>query len=241
MEKLTAQRHEEKNTCWAAPVSRWSAWEPDETDGDPKMPEIAFIDANLRRRLNLFARMALKVAHDCAGDLSGIRIVFASRHGDLGRTTAMLFDLADKELLSPTTFSMSVLNACTGIYSIAKKELAPSTAVAAGETSFGHGLLEACLQLASEPSKPVLFVYADEPAPPVYGIQNADLTKPLAIGLLLDDTAQSEIVCETADNNHVLAPIPQAEAFMTCLKNKGAATWHGENKSWKWSWHDRTN
>lgn len=216
-------------------------WEPDETDGTAKMSEIAFIDANLRRRLSLFARMALKVAHDCASDTTGIRIVFASRHGDLGRTTSMLIDLADKELLSPTTFSMSVLNACTGIYSIAKKELAPSTAISAAETSFGHGLLEASLQLASEPNNPVLFVYADDPAPPIYGIQNGDLPKPIAIGLLLENDALSDIVCETVHTDSEFSKIPQAQAFLECLKNKSSATWRGENKSWTWSWHERTN
>ena len=85
MEKLNCHSHEAGSISWIAPVNRWSVWQQDE-DGK-NLPDIAFVDASLRRRLSLFARMALKVAHDCAGDRIGVRIVFASRHGDLGRTT----------------------------------------------------------------------------------------------------------------------------------------------------------
>jgi hypothetical protein len=242
MEKLTPQHAVTSSFRWNAPVSRWSAWEADETDASPKMPDVSFVEASLRRRLSLFARMALKVAHDCAGDLQGVRMVFASRHGDLERTTSMLLDLTNKEILSPTTFSMSVLNACTGIYSIAQKEQTPSTAISSAESSFGYGLLEASLQLASNPDSPVLFVYADEPAPSIYGIENNDISKPLAIGILLKSDATAGITCETEYAEDIGSPISQSQAFLECLNHKGtASTWRGENKTWKWSWHEQTN
>ena len=239
MEKLNLHSPDGNSARWVAPVSCWSVWQA-QADGDVKnTPDVAFVDASLRRRLSLFARMALKVAHDCAGDLVDVRIVFASRHGDLGRTTSMLVDLADKELLSPTTFSMSVLNACTGIYSIAKKEHAPSTAISSAESSFGYGLLEACLQFASNPKRPVLFVYADEPAPAVYGLGSSDIPVPLAIGLLLKDDAKTYIACDTQFITTVADPVSQPYAFLECLNGKGTASWQSEGRAWNWSWHEK--
>ncbi|RJX30800.1 MAG: 3-oxoacyl-ACP synthase [Oxalobacter sp.] len=241
MEKLTHPHVDGGTLNWIVPVSRCAFWEPEASADSPKMPDVPFIEPSLRRRLSLFARMSLKVAHDCAGDMSGIRIVFASRHGDLTRTTSMLLDLADKELLSPTTFSMSVLNACIGIYSIAKKELSPSTALAAGDSSLGYGLLEACMQLTAEPTTPVLFIYADEPAPGIYGIENEDIQTPLALAILLESNANAWILCETEPAQSTIKFPSQPHAFLECLRNKKDARWHGAHQLWKWSWHERAN
>ena len=129
----------------------------------------------VRRRLSSLSRAALKVAHDCMPDPAdqaqgeGVRLVFASRHGELKRTTDILLALSQKEPVSPTAFSLSVLNAMTGVLGIARGERAPASALSAGEETLGLALLEAHAQLLSDPSSPVLVVYADEPVDPLYG------------------------------------------------------------------------
>lgn len=224
---------------WIAPVALWSVWQEDaSTKG---LPDVQFIESALRRKLSLLAKMSLKVAYDCAGSLPSVRMVYASRHGDLTRTTAMLVDLADGEMLSPTAFSMSVLNASAGVYSISKQDHAPSTAVSAAQSSFGFGLLEACLQLASNPDSPVLFVYADETPPALYGISSGAAFVPHAIGLLLTNGAATEIACQMECTENIPSLLSQSQTFLRCLDSGEAAVWHGEGRTWSWCRHARQN
>ena len=153
---------------WTLPVIRWSVAVTGAAD-------VGFIEPMVRRRLSSLSRAALKVAHDCMPDPAdqaqgeGVRLVFASRHGELKRTTDILLALSQKEPVSPTAFSLSVLNAMTGVLGIARGERAPASALSAGEETLGLALLEAHAQLLNDPSSPVLVVYADEPVDPLYG------------------------------------------------------------------------
>lgn len=131
-------------------------------------------------------------------------------------------------------FSMSVLNASVGVYSIARQDRSPSTAISAAENTFGWGLLEASLQLASSPTEPVLLVYADEPAPIAYGKVAGDLQSPLAFGLLLDSGAALELVCEIGESEAAPSPISQPEAFLECLSTSHTTTWRGRGEIWTW-------
>ena len=208
---------------WVAPILRWSIWVNEEAND--VLPDVSFVESTLRRRLSSLAKISLKVAHDCADDLQHVHLVYASRHGDLNRTTQMLVDLAEDQPLSPTTFSMSVLNAFAGVYSIARQIQLPSTSISAGELSFGFGLLEACLQLASKPETPVLFVYADEPAPAIYRVLPSENFQPHAIAILLSNEATTKINC-TMMPVEALNPIDtQSQSFIKCL--------NGKYKHWK--------
>ncbi len=219
---------------WVAPVARWIVLQDD--PHSRASPDVSFVEAALRRRLSPLAKLSLRAAHECAGELPNVRIVYASRHGDLARTTAMLFDLTRGQELSPTAFSMSVLNASAGVYSIAKTDRTASTAISAAQASFGWGLLEASLQLASGADTPVLLIYADEPAPAPYGTLTADVTEAQAIGLLLDNGAPNKLVCQIRSADAPASAVSQSSAFLSCLdRKKTTATWHGEGKTWTWN------
>lgn len=177
---------------WTLPIENWSSWQ---LSSEEPSPDISFIHAALRRKLSLLTKMSLKVAHDCSEELSSVRFVYASRHGDLGRTTDMLADLARGEELSPTAFSLSVLNATPGIYSIARNNHASSIAVSAVENTLIMGLLEAYLQFSRRPDTPVLFVYAEDEVPSLYDLPNKDIA-PHAIALLLSPAAKNHLVIQ---------------------------------------------
>ena len=163
---------------WTLPIAAWSST----TTAAPKLD---FIDPMVRRRLSTLSKMALWVAHDCAPDHPQIRLIFASRHGELARTTAILRDIEAREPVSPNAFSLSVLNAMSGIYGIARHDRSPATAVAAGAETLGYALLEAHAQWTEDPSVPVLVVYADEPADAAYGHVEHEVTQG-ALAILLD-------------------------------------------------------
>lgn len=217
-----------------APIARRSVWESITDEGAPaRIPEIGFVDPMLRRRLSSLARIVLHVAHDCVRDVTRARIVFASRHGELARTTKMLESLATGEELSPTLFSMSVLNASAGLFSILQKNTAPSTAISAGTASFGYGLLEACLQLAERPDLPVLYLYADEPAPADYEAGEPLDQPTLALGLLLDASASTRVACTSLATGAPPGNEAQANAFIRAL-DQGEAAWSEGGRTWRW-------
>ena len=218
-----------------APVARWSFWEsvPGENGVSPS-PDVGFVEPMLRRRLSFLARMTLRVAHDCAHDVPNTRFVFASRHGELARTTTMLESIADREVLSPMVFSMSVLNASTGLFSMLENNVAPTSAISAGESSFGYGLQEACLQWAEQPEVPVLYVYADEPAPAVYGLKEQPGSTSHAVGLLLQASSAHSVDWQVSDQGQASSAEAQSRTFLRCLAD-GASEWHGDGKTWRWA------
>jgi hypothetical protein len=247
---------------WTVPVAHWSFWSP--TSAMP--PDAGFIAPMVRRRLSSLSKAALKVAHDCAQGQRPVRMVFASRHGELRRTTDILRTLTAAEPVSPNAFSLSVLNAMSGIYGISRGDRSPATAISAGPETLGYALLEAYTQFMAEPSPPVLLVYADEPADPLYGNVEYEVQEG-ALAILLDANApQGRLECtvseiddprsDTQDDPREAAPIArfdtQGEAVLHCL-NAGNAqdphgahdtpritAWQNANANWQWRWHGGT-
>jgi hypothetical protein len=220
------------------PVARWSAWPP--AGALPsETPDVRFIDASLRRRLGPLARMMLHVARECAGEAAPLRLVFASRHGELGYTVSLLRALAAAEPLSPTLFSLSVHNAPAGLFSTFRADRAASTAVAAGAETLGQALVEACCQLAAEPDCPVMVVYGDAALPEEYREfgEPADLAQQVrALAVLLSAGAgrQTRVLAEAAGAEGASGEA-QAEPFVRHLAQGTPQRWVGAGK--RWSWH----
>lgn len=225
---------------WTIPVGRWSSWPATASVA----PAIGFIEPMVRRRLSTLSKAALKVAHDCVAQKPA-RVVFASRHGELRRTTEILQSMTAAEPVSPTAFSLSVLNAMTGIFGIARGDRCAASAMSAGPQTLGYALLEAHAQYTTQPGSPVLLVYADEPADPAYGpIEDAAAAGALAI-LLDQEAATGDIECSVrrAGDTHPIDRhthfATQAEALLHCLNTRQPACWQGADALWHWTWHDR--
>lgn len=217
---------------WRVPVAKWAAWGCHAEQTGAAL-ELGYIDPLLRRRLSPLARAALHVAHACAREHRSVQMVYASRHGELGRTIESLRNLAHDEALSPTTFSLSVLNSAAGIFSIARRDEAPATAIAAGTETFGFGLLEAYARARLAPDRPVLYVYADAPAPAPLGRQDCDPERPMALAMLIDGAADDSL------EMRMLAPAgepsaePQAVSCLSVLEG-AASRWSSEQRQWQW-------
>lgn len=214
-------------------MTKWVAWGRQSTPSEAA-PDLGFIDALLRRRLSPLARAALHAANICAEGHKPLPVVYASRHGELGRTVAMLRNLANQEDLSPTTFSLSVLNSAAGIFSIARGDHAPATAVSAGRETFAFGLLEAWSRAKLNPETPVLYLYADTAAPDPVGPQACDPESSLAVAMLIGGNSAGilEITSTPAEGN--ASPGPQALACLSALEGN-PATWHSGHRQWQWA------
>lgn len=173
----------------------------------------------MRRRLSTVSRVALKVAHDCVGT-DDVRVVFASRHGELRRTTDILRAISAGEPVSPTGFSLSVLNAMTGVFGIARGDRSAASAISAGPETLGYALLEAHAQYATQPGSPVLLVYADEPADPAYGTIEDEVQGGAIAILLSGEGAVGDLVCTQSVSSdgqpaHAIEPSPASHTGAT--------------------------
>jgi hypothetical protein len=146
----------------------WLAWAKNghtiTGHGEPPVRDVAPL---LRRRAGFLNRMALEVAYRCLGSVKDVPTIFASRHGEASRSVELLLEVAADQPISPTSFGLSVHNATGGLFSIARHDHANDIALAAGQSTVEHAVIEACGLLAEGESRVLLVVY-DGPLPAVY-------------------------------------------------------------------------
>jgi len=164
-------------------VCRWAAWAPGlETQeawrawlaastwplpAAEGVAPLAEVPAMTRRRIDPLGRAALQVAWWVQGDQPSGPVVFTSRWGEIARSVGLLRQLAQGEPLSPTAFSLSVHNASSAVYSIARGDTANYSAISAGPASAAAGVCEA-LGLLAQGEPQVLVVSVESPLPEPY-------------------------------------------------------------------------
>lgn len=236
---------------------RWSAWTPgapsvdawrarlrDSTAGDAvgsvdatTPPRVEFVPPLLRRRLSPLSRAAMAVAADCLGN-SGheCRTIFASPHGEVGRTVELLQQLAAGEPLSPNAFSLSVHNTASGLYAMATGNRAASTAIAAGRDTLPLAFIEAAGRLARDP-QPLLLVFADEPLPDFYQRWQPQPARSFALALLLAPAtaAASTLQLRRDDTPAHSATTDPLALLPLLLGDTRDIAQGGERSGWRWS------
>lgn len=139
----------------------------------------------LRRRLSPLGKMAASVAWPLLAENAALPSLFCSRHGELERTVGMLQDLARGDALSPTHFSLSVHNAIGGVFSIARRDQSPISALAVGEEGLSQALLETRLILAEQSAEEALCLVYDAPLPAVYADFGKEPEWPYAVAFVV--------------------------------------------------------
>lgn len=176
-------------------VSRWSAWGPgcndhagsngiEEKSGWLE-PDVSFVQPLQRRRLSPLNRMAFHVAWKCLSEEEKPFCIFCSRYGEYLRAFEILSDLSRGQAISPNSFSLSVHNTTSSLFSIARNDRSHSTSIAAGAASLEVGFLEARSLLSEAPAAAVLLVYFDEPLPSLYKERVHAIRESAALAMLL--------------------------------------------------------
>ena len=131
--------------------------------------------------------------HNSVHNAADLPCVFVSAHGDLGINDYMCATLAaDPLLLSPIKFHNSVHNAAVGYWTIGTGCMAASNSLAAYESSFASGLLEAAAQCAAD-QRAVLLAGYDMPA--VGALASVTTSREmLAVALVLSPTRSARTV-----------------------------------------------
>ena len=178
-------------SAWAPGLSTpaaWEKWAAGALDPSPhaEKPDVSFVPAMLRRRLSSLSRTVFHVAATCLdGEAPPDAYVYCSRYGEYERSFEILSGLAQHETVSPAAFSHSVHNTSASLFSIAREDPAPYTALAAGAATLESAFLEAWTLLKSGEAGRVLLICHDEPLPPLYKEQETNVTLNCALALLL--------------------------------------------------------
>jgi Beta-ketoacyl synthase, N-terminal domain len=231
------------HAAWAPKLETreaWLAWASEDyvITGEVEAP-VHRMPPMLRRRAGFLGKMALEVAYQCLGRRIDVPTVFSSRHGDAARSVALLLDLAKEEPLSPTSFGLSVHNATGGLFSIARGDHSSHVALAAGQSSVEHAVIEACGMLAEGEPEVLLVVY-DCPLPTPYGaFQDCD-EQPYAWAWLMRSPADEVVSLTWSDAlKHSLPSFERLPAGLEVLRfylrKESALERISDTRRWLWS------
>jgi Beta-ketoacyl synthase, N-terminal domain len=231
------------HAAWAPKLETreaWLAWASEDyvITGEVEAP-VHRMPPMLRRRAGFLGKMALEVAYQCLDRRIDVPTVFSSRHGDAARSVALLLDLAKEEPLSPTSFGLSVHNATGGLFSIARGDHSSHVALAAGQSSVEHAVIEACGMLAEGEPEVLLVVY-DCPLPTPYGaFQDCD-EQPFAWAWLMRSPADEVVSLTWSDAlKHSLPSFERLPAGLEVLRfylrKESALERISDTRRWLWS------
>lgn len=229
-------------------VSRWAAWAP----GLPNLqlwpawlhaPELALLageaappldelPAMTRRRIDPVGRAALQVAFWAQGDGPTGPVVFASRWGEIARSVSLIRQLVQGEALSPTAFSLSVHNASSAVYSIARGDTANYAAVSAGAGSAGAGVCEA-LGLLADGAARVLVVSVEASLPEPYGAFDAQ-PAPVRAWAALIEAGEAMALQACAAEEGEGGDVPDDLAVLRFITGHGTEL---RRSGWHWTRH----
>ena len=183
-------------SAWAPGIENsddWDEWAQGKRDiaTDGKGPAITFTDSMFRRRLSQISKMTIQVVHDLLPVGEDTKIFFISFRGELSRQYQINKMLIEENSLMPAAFSLSVFNAPAALASIALGLKGGYSALYPGNNSFFAGLSAASASFVSDKQEELIFVYADEQAPPEYGRCFKACPPAIAFSFLLTRAPQS--------------------------------------------------
>jgi hypothetical protein len=233
------------DAAWAPNIDTkkaWLAW----ANGDriiegTNEPPVSPMAPLLRRRAGFLGKMALEVAFSSLGGKKDVPTIFCSRHGESSRSVDLLLDLVKGIPLSPTSFGLSVHNAIGGLFSIARGDRANNIAIAGGNSSIEHGVIEACGLLADgEPA--VLLIAYDSPLPEVYSSFKDCQEQPYAWAWLMQAPAEDCLSLAWAaaaecPQRTVERPPPGLDILRFYLRRETTLERISDGRRWLWTRH----
>ncbi|MCK5818913.1 MAG: beta-ketoacyl synthase chain length factor [Psychromonas sp.] len=217
--------------------SAWQIWLQNNKKWPAKCapPASDLIPSMIRRRMSSLSKLAVQMSLVLCQNKAIDYIIFASRHGELTRTTKLLDDIMQGEDASPIAFSQAVHNTASGLFTMISQRAIPVCSLASGHDSLPCALIEASAYLADNIYDKVLIVDFDEPLPVFYqGYETQDYLG-YAVGLIIESGDQYQLSWEKNKLDCRLE-LPIALEFLSLLLTKQKRlTIESDNKSWHWN------
>ncbi|MCK6264361.1 beta-ketoacyl synthase chain length factor [Vibrio sp. ZSDE26] len=219
---------------------QWQQWANDNQWPQEGKVEVSHIPPMMRRRMSSLSKLALQTALQLLNKHNVDYLVFASRHGELQRSAALIKDIVQGEEASPMAFSQSVHNTAAGLATIAAKKPLPATSIAAGVNTFQSAIVDAWLYLTQHPTHKVLLIDFDEPVPEIYEQYENQQYNGYSLGLILSKGHEFSIKTSPSHNLNrstvLKSRLPQGLDFLQhYLLNHKEWQLNGDLQGWKWT------
>jgi len=201
----------------------------------------ASVPKMLQRRLSPLAKAVFHAADRCIEAGEQVPTVFASTHGEIGKSFQMLKTIGAGEELSPTAFSLGVHNAISGLFSIVYGNRQESTVLAPGREGIAAAFVEAAGML-DEGRDEVLLVLYDEALPDFFPFApfklKTDVPCALALRIAAAGPGLAMRFCRSSAARDGGEQPVQLLAFAKFLASDDESLTLG-NHGHSWSWHKR--
>lgn len=191
-------------------IKTWCAWQPGSGDlawclsyangkalsCELEKPQLSNIPPMQKRRLSKLARVVFHVLDFCEELDEQGPIIFSSVMGEIQRTQGILHSIATDSPVSPASFSLSVHNSISGLWSILHGNHAPMMALSPPSGSPVGALAEAAGILAEGRYSAVTVVFYEERYPAFYDpfLTGPEAPRALAVRMVACDESDSSSI-----------------------------------------------
>ncbi len=198
-------------------IDSWRNWfehSGKTTEGELSI-SLKSIPPMIRRRFRTLGKCAVGSALPLLTEGETISSIFSSRHGDTPLTISLLEDIGRGEPLSPTSFSLAVHNAVSGLFSIARSDICGTTSIAAMESVVLQTICEAIGQLQN--ADRVLCVIYDVPLPEFFQKYCSGDPFPYAIAMIVSRSGSCAYELEQEEGKPTINDEPEPFALLKML------------------------
>lgn len=184
-------------SCWAPFLyddeQLWKKWancqnNEIEIPKTNESPKLEYTTPLFRRRLSQITKMTVHVIHNLL-EKSNIdkntKIVFVSFRGEIERQFSINDSIINEQTILPASFSLSVFNTPISCASLAFGLKGGYSVIFPSKNNFKDVFITASSPILAKTEEKIIFVYADELIPKVYGKKLCKNEKPFAFAGIL--------------------------------------------------------
>lgn len=179
-------------------IENWQKWAKGESDIQIEQtkdsPKLEYTDPLFRRRLSQISKMTIHTIHNLIESINSekpesfdkeTKIVFCSLRGEIEREFTINKSLIEDEMILPAGFSLSVFNTPVALATLAFKLTGGYSVLYPSKNNFADCFKAAVSPLLAGTEEQILFVYADELVPEVYGEKRPNENLPFAFATII--------------------------------------------------------
>ncbi len=198
--------------------------------------DVSFLTPMQSRRLSPLAKAANAVAWHCLQKCGKMPAVFYSSHGESHYYFDMLQAMAEREMMSPSRFSLCVHNAIAGLSSFHSNNTLPYVSLAGGTDGLFAAFLEVGGMLLETPQ--VLLVCYEQTLPDAYRPYLASPETTWAFAMVLSKAGGSGRQLRLTRWPDPSGPVTEdcaQKLIQTLMEGGSSPVYHLGRSSWQWS------
>lgn len=187
---------------WAPGVNTpedWDLWKKKEKEitQAKESPKLEFTDPLFRRRLSQISKMTVQVVHDLiqkVPEAVNFKQVFVSFRGEIEREFSINQGIIEDKEIMPAGFSLSVFNTPIALATLSLNLKKGYSVIYPSKENFVSALQGAVAPVLCGAEESIIFVYADEYVPNVYGDLQPEKNEPFAFATVISSKKNSNSV-----------------------------------------------